>query len=300
MDAAGRTHLTNQESAMPETPQDLILELKSIRKTFFPGTIDQVTALDGIDLNVRRHDFITIIGSNGAGKSTMLNLIAGVFPPERGGRLIINGRDMTNEEEYKHAAHVGRVWQQPSVGTARKLTVEENLSLAVTRGQKRGLRSALNRKRRRLFKDALNALGLGLEDRLNAPVGSLSGGQRQSLALVMATINKPELLLLDEHTGALDPKTAATVLDLTEEIVERERMTTLMVTHNMEMALRFGNRLVMMHKGRILVDMDDTDKRALTIGDLITAFEHAAGEHFADDRILLRADAPRPPDEANV
>jgi len=264
-----------------------LLQLRNVRKIFARGTIDEVTALDGISLDVYPEEFVTVIGSNGAGKSTLLNIIAGVFPPETGGKLIINGDDLTELSEYKHAAYVGRVWQDPGVGTAGKLTIEENLSLALLRGIPRGLRPSLNKGRRELFRSALAPLGLGLEDRLSTPVGTLSGGQRQALALVMATISKPALLLLDEHIATLDPRTAQTVLNLSDMIVQRERMTTIMVTHNMELALRYGNRLIMMHKGRIIVDIGQQAKQALTINDLVTAFEQAAGEQLTDESMLL-------------
>ena len=201
--------------------------------------------------------------------------------------VIINGSDVTNLEEYKRATYVGRVWQEPEVGTAHKLSIEENLSLAVLRAQSRRLVPAVNSGRRKAFREALALLGLGLENRLNTPVGTLSGGQRQALALVMATISKPVILLLDEHIATLDPKTAQTVLRLSDMIVKREKMTTIMITHNMETALHYGNRLIMMHKGRIIVDMHEADKKTLTINDLVTAFERAAGEQFKDDSILL-------------
>ena len=272
---------------MSTTENHTILQLQEVRKVFARGTVDEVTALDGVNLNVHDQDFVTIIGSNGAGKSTLLNIVAGVFPPERGGRVVISGDDVTNLAEYKHAAYVGRVWQEPEVGTARNLTIEENLSLAMLRGQSRGLKAALNKERRESFREALALLGLGLEDRLSTPVGTLSGGQRQALSLVMATISKPAILLLDEHIATLDPKTAQTVLNLTDIVVQREKMTTMMVTHNMDIALRYGNRLVMMHKGKIVVDMGEASKKTLTISDLVTAFEQAAGEQFTDDTILL-------------
>ncbi|MCK4402459.1 MAG: ATP-binding cassette domain-containing protein [Dehalococcoidia bacterium] len=264
-----------------------MLQLRSVRKVFARGTIDEVTALYGINLDIYPDDFVTIIGSNGAGKSTLLNIIAGVFPPEMGGKVIIGGEDVTDLSEYKHATYVGRVWQEPHVGTAGKLTIEENLSLALLRGRPRGLRPSLNKQHRELFRSALAPLGLGLEDRLNTLVGTLSGGQRQALALVMATISKPVLLLLDEHIATLDPRTAQIVLNLSDMIVQRERMTTIMVTHNMELALRYGNRLIMMHKGRIIVDIGQQDKQALTINDLVTAFEQAAGEQLTDESMLL-------------
>jgi len=272
---------------MNTTANRAILRLTEVRKIFSRGTIDEVTALDGVNLEIYDQDFITIIGSNGAGKSTLLNIVAGVFPPERGGNIVINGDDVTNIEEYRHAAYVGRVWQEPEVGTARNLTIEENLSLAMLRGRPRGLRAAISKQRRRIFREVLAPLGLHLENRLNAPVGTLSGGQRQALSLVMATISKPSILLLDEHIATLDPKTAKSVLSLTDMILEREKMTTMMVTHNMEVALHYGNRLVMMHEGRIVVDMGEEDKKTLAISDLVTAFERGAGEQFKDDSILL-------------
>ena len=265
-----------------------LLKLVNIRKVFCMGTIDEITALNGISLDVHEQDFVTIIGSNGAGKSTLLNIIAGIYPPEKGGTISIVGQDITNIPEYKHAAYVGRVYQDPSEGTAAKLTIEENMAMALLRGRSRGLRAAINKQRRERFRSALAPLGLGLENRLNTYVSTLSGGQRQSLALVMATISKPAILLLDEHIATLDPKTAENVLDLSDIIVRREKMTTMMVTHNMELALRYGNRLIMMHKGKILVNMAEEEKKKLTIADLVAAFERAAGEEFKDDSIMLR------------
>ncbi len=264
-----------------------LLQLRRITKIFSRGTVDEVTALDNINLEVNAEDYVTIIGSNGAGKSTLLSVIAGVFPPERGGKVIINSNDIAGLSEYKHAQYVGRVYQDPNIGTAAKMTIEENLAMALLRGQPRGLRAASNKQRRELFRSALAPLGLGLEGRLNALVGTLSSGQRQAVALVMATISKPVLLLLDEHIANLDPRTAEIVLELTEMILQREKMTTLMVTHNMELALRYGNRLIMMDKGRIIVDMNQQQRANLTVSDLITAFERASGEQFADDSILL-------------
>lgn len=274
-------------SAMNTPSNGSILQLRDIRKIFARATVDEVTALDGIDLDVYDQDFVTIIGSNGAGKTTLLNVIAGVYPPERGGKLLIHGKDITNLSEHKHARYTARVYQDPHIGTAAKMTIEENLSLALLRGQSRGLRGAVNKQRKQLFRETVALLGLGLEDRLNTPVGTLSGGQRQALALVMATISKPAILLLDEHVATLDPKTAETVLQLSDMLVRRERMTTIMVTHNMEIALHYGNRLIMMHQGRIVVDMGEADKQTLTIADLVGAFERAAGEEFKDDTILL-------------
>ena len=264
-----------------------LLQLQGVSKVFSRGTIDEVRALDNVKLDVNAEDLITIIGSNGAGKTTLLNVIAGVFPPERGGKIIISGKDIANLGEHRHAQYVGRVYQDPHIGTAAKMTIAENMSLAILRGRSRGLRIAITKRRKELFRAVLAPLGLGLEDRLTASVGTLSGGQRQALALVMATMSKPSLLLLDEHTATLDPKTARIVLELTEIIVTREKMTTIMVTHNMELALRYGNRLIMMHKGRIIVDLNHEQRCDLTIGDLVTAFEQASGEQFADDTVLL-------------
>ncbi|MFC2013140.1 ABC transporter ATP-binding protein [Chloroflexota bacterium] len=264
-----------------------LLQLRGITKIFSRGTMDEVRALDNISLDVATEDYITIIGSNGAGKTTLLNVIAGVYPPERGGKVIVNGNNITNISEYKHARYVGRVYQDPHIGTAAKMTVEENLSLAMLRGQSRGMRAATNKQRRELFRSVLTPLGLGLENRLNALVGTLSGGQRQALALMMATISKPAILLLDEHIATLDPKTAQIVLELSEAIVIQEKMTTLMITHNMELALRYGNRLIMMHEGRVVVDMNREQKANFTVNDLVIAFERASGKKFADDSILL-------------
>jgi putative ABC transport system ATP-binding protein len=263
-----------------------LLQLNTITKIFSKGTIDEVTALEGANLNVKPEDYITIIGSNGAGKTTLLNVIAGVFPPDMG-TVTINGTDVTDLPECKRAKYIGRVHQDPNVGTGAGLTVEENLAFALLRGEQRGLRKAINRERREQFRRHLKPLGLGLENRLNAFVGTLSSGQRQAIALAMATISRPSLLLLDEHVANLDPRTAQTVFDLTEMIIERERLTTLMITHNMEIALRYGSRLIMMHRGKIIVDIDEETKKKLTIKDLVDAFEHAAGEHLADESILL-------------
>jgi putative tryptophan/tyrosine transport system ATP-binding protein len=267
-----------------------LIQLKDIRKVFNRGTADEVIALDGINLDVHTEDFITVIGSNGAGKTTTLNIIAGVYPPEKGGNIIIGGKDVTGLSEHKRAKYIGRVYQDPHLGTAAKMSIEENMCLALFRGQSRGLRIASNKQRRELFCSKLDSLGLGLEDRLSAQVGTLSGGQRQALALVMATLSKPALLLLDEHIATLDPKTARIVLELSQTIVQREKMTTVMVTHNMDIALRYGNRLVMMHKGKIVVDIGSAEKRNLTINDLVSAFEKASGEQFTTDSILLHCD----------
>ena len=265
-----------------------LLKLKKITKVFSKGAVDQVRALDKIDLDVKSGDYIAVIGSNGAGKTTLLNVIAGVYPPENGGKIIVNDKEVSRLSEYRRASYIGRVYQDPHVGTAAKMTIEENMAMALLRGQPRGLRVATNKQRRELFRVALVPLGLGLEKRLNALVGTLSGGQRQALALVMATLSKPAILLLDEHIATLDPRTAQIVLDLTDMVVKREKMTTIMVTHNMELALRHGNRLIMMHKGRIVVDMNQEQKADLSINDLVVAFERASGEEFVDDSVLLR------------
>ena len=265
-----------------------LLKLKRISKVFSKGTVDEIRALDKIDLDVNSGDYIAIIGSNGAGKTTLLNVIAGVYPPENGGKILVNDREISGLSEYRRANYIGRVYQDPHVGTAAKMTIEENMAMALLRGQPRGLRVASNKQRRELFRAALTPLGLGLENRLNALVGTLSGGQRQALALVMATLSKPAILLLDEHIATLDPRTAQIVLDLTDMVVTREKMTTIMVTHNMELALHYGNRLIMMHKGRIVVDMDQAQRADLVVHDLVVAFERASGEEFVDDSVLLR------------
>lgn len=263
-----------------------LLQVGGITKVFSKGTLDEVTALDNVSLDVNAEDYITIIGSNGAGKTTLLNVIAGVFPPESG-NIIVDGEDVTGLPEHERARYFGRVHQDPKVGTGAKLTIEENLAFALLRGKPRGLRAAINEQRRELFRSVLVPLGLGLEDRLNAFVGTLSSGQRQSIALIMATMSNPSLLLLDEHVANLDPRTAQTVFDLTEKIVKQEKLTTMMITHNMECALRYGNRLIMMHRGKIIVDIGKEDKEKLTIQDLVDAFEQAAGEKLVDESILL-------------
>ena len=264
-----------------------LLQLLKVNKEFATGTIDEVKALDNINLDINAGDFITVIGSNGAGKTTLLNIIAGVYPPERGGKIIINNRDITNLSEHKCAQYFGRVYQDPHIGTAAKMTISENLSLAIARGHRRGLRLATTKRRLAYFREVLASLQLGLEDRLNTLVGTLSGGQRQALALVMATISRPALLLLDEHTAKLDPNTAGIVLRLTENIVSNEKITAIMITHNMEYALRYGNRLLMMHKGRLIVDLNYEQRRGITVNDLLAAFERGSGEQLTDDSILL-------------
>ena len=269
-----------------------LLQLKNVSKKFGIGTLDEVTALGNINLCINTGNFITIIGSNGAGKTTLLNIIAGVYPPERGGNIIINNKDITSLNEHKRSQYFGRVYQDPHIGTAAKMTLAENLSLAIARGRSRGLRVATTRKRLVYFQEILATLQLGLEDRLNTMVGTLSGGQRQALALVMATISKPALLLLDEHTAKLDPNTVGIVLGITENIISNEKITALMVTHNMEHALRYGSRLLMLHKGKIIVDLNREQRNDINVSDLLTAFEQGSGEQLTDDSILLSSSKP--------
>ncbi|WP_289088051.1 ABC transporter ATP-binding protein [uncultured Veillonella sp.] len=262
-----------------------MLELTGIVKTFFKGTVNEKTALHGVDLRLESGDFTTVIGGNGAGKSTLLNSIAGVFPVDEG-KIVINDTDVTKMPEYKRAAFIGRVFQDPMLGTAGNMQIEENLLLALRRGKRMGLKWAFVPKEREFFKERLSLLGLGLEDRLTARMGLLSGGQRQSITLLMATMMRPDLLLLDEHTAALDPKTAANVLTLTEQLVEEHKLTTLMITHNMRDALRYGNRLIMMDNGKIIFDVRDEEKKKLTVKDLLERFE-VAGEGGLSDRMML-------------
>ena len=256
-----------------------MLEVNNLVKTFFKGTVNEKTALRGIDLKLEEGDFCTIIGGNGAGKSTLLNSIAGVFPVDEG-TIKIGDVDVTNMAEHKRAKYIGRVFQDPMVGTAGNMQIEENLILAMRRGKKMGLKWAFKPEERDFFKQRLSLLGLGLEDRLTARMGLLSGGQRQSITLLMATMIKPELLLLDEHTAALDPRTAENVLQLTEH-----NITTLMITHNMRDALRFGNRLIMMDAGKIIYDVRDEEKAKLTVADLLERFEMSEGG--LSDRMAL-------------
>lgn len=257
-----------------------MLELKGLYKTFNAGTVNEKRAINGVDLTLADGDFVTIIGGNGAGKSTVLNLISGVFPADAG-TIRLNGKDITNLSEHRRARYLGRVFQDPMMGTAATMGIEENLALAYRRGNLRGLRKGISAKERTLYKELLSSLGLGLEDRLTSRVGLLSGGQRQALTLLMATLKKPELLLLDEHTAALDPKTADKVLRLTEEMVEKDHLTTLMVTHNMKNAIQYGNRLIMMDGGKIVVDICGEEKKNLTVKDLLEKF------NIESDRMLL-------------
>ena len=249
-----------------------MLELKGVSKTFNMGTVNEKKALVDIDFTIEDGDFITVIGGNGAGKSTLLNVIAGVYTPESGS-IVLAGKDITRLPEHKRAKYLGRVFQDPMTGTAASMEIQENLALAYRRGKLRGLRWGVPKKEKAFFKQQLAFLGLGLEDRMTAKVGLLSGGQRQALTLLMATLKKPELLLLDEHTAALDPKTAARVLEVTEEIASRENLTTLMITHNRRDAIRYGNRLIMMHEGKIIYDVKGEEKQKLTVAELLDKFK---------------------------
>ena len=263
-----------------------MLTLTNVRKTFNKGTINEKKALNGINLHLNPGDFVTVIGGNGAGKSTMLNMIAGVYPIDSG-KVVIDGVNVSREPEFKRAKYIGRVFQDPMMGTAAGMEIQENLALAFRRGQRRGLGWGIKSEEKEFYYDALSRLGLGLQGRMTSKVGLLSGGQRQALTLLMATLKKPKVLLLDEHTAALDPKTAKKALDLTEEIVGSQKLTALMVTHNMNDAIHIGNRLIMMHEGRIIYDVAGEEKKALEVKDLLLKFEEASGEKFANDRMML-------------
>ena len=263
-----------------------MLELYQVCKTFNPGTVNEKLALNHLSLTLEEGDFATVIGGNGAGKSTMLNAISGVWPVDEG-TIRIGGVDVTDLPEHRRALYLGRVFQDPMVGTAANMTIEENLALAARRGEKRTLRWGIKRSEREQFRELLKPLDLGLEDRLTAKVGLLSGGQRQALTLLMASLKKPKVLLLDEHTAALDPKTAAKVLELSDRIVSEHRLTTLMVTHNMKDAIVHGNRLIMLDAGRVILDIRGEEKRKLTVSDLLARFSQAAGEKLENDRMLL-------------
>ena len=263
-----------------------MLKLEHISKTFNPGTINEKKALKSIDLHLKPGDFVTVIGGNGAGKSTMLNAVAGVWPVDEGS-IVIDGVDVTGLPEHQRAAYIGRVFQDPMTGTAPNMQIEENLALAVRRGQKRGLRWGVTKAEREEYAEKLKILGLGLEDRLTAKVGLLSGGQRQALTLLMATLRRPKLLLLDEHTAALDPTTAAKVLEISDRLIAENELTALMVTHNMKDAIRHGNRLIMMNEGRIIFDVSGEEKLRLTKKDLMDKFAEIAGAGLESDEILL-------------
>ncbi|GAB6171036.1 ABC transporter ATP-binding protein [Paradesulfitobacterium aromaticivorans] len=263
-----------------------MIKLTQVYKVFFPHTSNEVLALNNINLEFYPGDFVTIIGSNGAGKSTFLKVLAGIELPDAG-KIELAGKDVTAYPEYLRAKDIGRIDQDPMASTASEMTIEENLAMALKRGQPRRLGRAITANKEKLFKEVLAGVGLGLENRLKVPVKTLSGGQRQALALVMATIAEPELLLLDEHTAALDPKTAKLIMDLTGKIVASKNLTTLMITHNMEQALKFGNRLIMMHRGQIILDLDQAEKSKLTVPELVERFSSASGTAFDDDRVLL-------------
>ena len=263
-----------------------MLKLENITKTFLKNTINEKHALNGIDLVLNDGDFVTVIGSNGAGKSTLLNAIAGSFDVDSG-KIIIDDIDVTKMSEHKRASYIGRVFQDPMMGTAADMWIEENLALANRRGKSRGLKQGITAQERKEYKELLKEFDLGLEDRLSTKVGMLSGGQRQALTLLMATLQKPRLLLLDEHTAALDPKTAAKVLDVTDKIVNKSHLTTFMVTHNMKDAISHGNRLLMLNNGKIILDISGEEKRKLTVEKLLAKFEKASGEEFSNDAAIL-------------
>ena len=263
-----------------------MLEIRNISKTFNKGTVNEKKALSGLSLTLEDGDFVTVIGGNGAGKSTLLNAIAGTWFVDRG-KIILDGQDLTRIPEYKRAAFLGRVFQDPMKGTAPDMEIAENLSIAARRGKKRRLVRGIRKGERAEYRELLSQLELGLEDRLSTKVGTLSGGQRQALTLLMASLNKPKLLLLDEHTAALDPKTAAKVLEITEEIVNENNLTTIMITHNMKDAIRLGNRLIMMNAGKIIYDISGEEKQKLKVSDLMELFAKASDGEFANDRMLL-------------
>ena len=263
-----------------------MLTLTHVAKTFNPGTITEKKALKDISLELKEGDFVSVIGGNGAGKSTLLNLIAGVHQPDSGS-ILLDNIDITNWKEYNRAKFLGRVFQDPMMGTAANMSIAENLALAYRRGKKRGLKWGVTTAETKISKELLEPLGLGLENRMDSKVGLLSGGQRQALTLLMATLQKPRLLLLDEHTAALDPKTAAKVLELTDEIIGRDKLTAFMVTHNMRNAIHYGNRLIMMLEGKIVYDVSGEEKKNLQVSDLLEKFHTVSGDDLANDRMLL-------------
>ncbi|MBR2907253.1 MAG: ABC transporter ATP-binding protein [Clostridia bacterium] len=263
-----------------------MLELIDVRKTFHPGTINAKKALQGVNLHLNPGDFVTIIGGNGAGKSTTLNAIAGVWPIDSG-TIKIDGVSVASLPEHKRARYLGRVFQDPMTGTAATMEIEENLAIAARRGERRSLRWGISSKEKKHYRELLATLDLGLENRMNTKVGLLSGGQRQALTLLMATLKQPKILLLDEHTAALDPKTAAKVLEISDKLIAENKLTAMMVTHNMKDAIAHGNRLIMMHDGRIIFDVSGEEKKALTVESLVAKFSQTSGEEFANDRTLL-------------
>ena len=263
-----------------------MLEIKNVHKVFNKGTINEKVALNGVNLQLNPGDFVTIIGGNGAGKSTTLNAISGVWPIDEGS-IIIDGVDISDLPEHKRAPYLGRVFQDPMTGTAATMSIEDNMAVAARRGKRRGLRNRISKKEREEFKEQIRQLDLGLEERLSTRVGLLSGGQRQAITLLMAAIQKPKLLLLDEHTAALDPKTAAKVLDLSDKIINDYQLTAMMVTHNMKDAIAHGNRLIMMHEGKVIYDVSGEEKKNLKVSDLLKKFEEVSGGEFANDRMML-------------
>ena len=263
-----------------------MLEIQNVTKIFNGGTVNEKIALRGLNLKLNEGDFVTVIGGNGAGKSTMLNCVAGAYDVDEG-HILIDGVDVTALPEYKRAKFIGRVFQDPMMGTAATMQIEENLALAARRGKARTLRPGITKAERETYVEQLKILDLGLEDRLTAKVGLLSGGQRQALTLLMATLQQPKLLLLDEHTAALDPKTAAKVLEATQKIVEKNHLTTLMITHNMRDAIAYGNRLIMMYNGHVVVDVSGEEKKKLTVEQLMNLFSQASGSDEANDKLLL-------------
>ncbi len=263
-----------------------MLKIKNVHKTFNPGTINEKKALCGLDLELADGDFVTVIGGNGAGKSTLLNMITGVYPVDSG-KIELDGIDVTKLPEHKRAAYLGRVFQDPMTGTAAAMQIDENLAIAARRGKKKTLRNGVTNKEKATFKETLKKLDLGLEERLTSKVGLLSGGQRQAVTLLMATLKRPKLLLLDEHTAALDPQTAAKVLALTDELVSKDKITTIMITHNMKDAIKYGNRLIMMNNGRIIYDISGEEKKNLKVSDLLELFAKASNGEFANDRMML-------------
>lgn len=263
-----------------------MLKINSIEKTFNPGTINEKRALNGVSLHLKPGDFVTIIGGNGAGKSTLMNAITGVWPVDNGS-ITLDGVNVTGLPEYKRAKYIGRVFQDPMMGTAPDMQIVENLALAYRRGKRRTLKWGITKKEKEFFHENLKTLGLGLEDRMTSKVGLLSGGQRQALTLLMASLQKPKLLLLDEHTAALDPTTAAKVLEISEEIIERDNLTAMMITHNMNDAIVHGNRLIMMNNGQIIYDVEGEEKKKLTKADLMQKFAEIAGVEAESDKMLL-------------
>ena len=263
-----------------------MLRMRNITKTFNSGTVDERVALDHMDLTLQDGDFVTVIGGNGAGKSTMQNAICGTWQPDEGS-IELDGVNVSGMPEYKRARYLGRVYQDPMMGTSAGMEIEENLALAVRRGKRHTLRLGIRRSEREDYRRRLKELGLGLEDRLTTKVGTLSGGQRQALTLLMATLQQPKLLLLDEHTAALDPQTAARVMELTDRLVQENHLTTLMITHNMRDAIRYGNRLLMLHNGRIVLDISGEEKARLTVADLMDMFRKVSGREYDNDRPLL-------------